>query len=501
MKTVIFDLDGTLIDTEKYYRVNWPKAAAKFGYQMTDEQALSLRSLGRPYAQQCFKEWFGEDFDYVKVRAYRKELMEQSIQEFGMNLKPGALEIIHFLRERNITVAMATANKRSRTERYLKKIGLYDYFDKIVCADMVELGKPSADIYLYACKELGVEPKDCYAVEDSPNGATSAYRAGCKVIYIPDQTPMEDELSDKIYRCYDSLIDMKELFKTEIKKETLTGERALFHGADLLVRDCIFEDGESPLKESNHIELTECEFRWKYPLWYCNHIRAKDCKWLEMARAGVWYTHHISVENADISAPKNFRRCQDLTLKNVTFTDAKETLWQCDGVVLEDVSAKNGDYFAMNSSNLKISNLRLDGNYSFDGCKNVEIHDSVLLSKDAFWNSENITVYDSAITGEYLGWNAKNLTLINCTIESLQGMCYIENLVMKNCKLNNTTLAFEYCSVDAEITGAVDSVMNPKSGTIKADKIGTLIMQKDFVDPNKTKIICNEIEEVRDEPI
>lgn len=286
----------------------------------------------------------------------------------------------------------------------------------------------------------------------------------------------------------------------EITNKILTGERALFHSSDLLIQDTIFEDGESPLKESSNIELSGCMFKWKYPLWYCNDIVARDCKWFDMARAGVWYTNRITVENAMIEAPKNFRRCRELTLKNVDFFNAQETLWSCDEVVMEHVTAK-GDYFAMNSNHMKINNLKLDGNYSFDGCKDIEIRNSVLLSKDAFWNSENITVYDSFISGEYLGWNAKNLTLINCTIESLQGMCYIDNLVMKNCKLINTTLAFEYSSVEAEITGTVDSVMNPNSGCIKADKIKTLIMQKDLVDTSKTKIICDVIEESRDEPI
>ena len=101
-----------------------------------------------------------------------------------------------------------------------------------------------------------------------------------------------------------------------------------------------------------------------------------------------------------------------------------ETLWNCDQIRMDQVSAK-GDYFAMNSSNLYIDGFELVGNYSFDGVKNAEIHHARLLSKDAFWNSENVTVYDSFISGEYLGWNAKNLTLINCTIESSQGMCYI----------------------------------------------------------------------------
>ena len=112
------------------------------------------------------------------------------------------------------------------------------------------------------------------------------------------------------------------------------------------------------------------------------------------------------------------------------------------------------------------------------------------MSKDAFWNAEKITVYDTYISGEYIGWNSKNLTFINCTIESLQGLCYIDNLVMENCKLINTTLAFEYSTVDADITSRVDSVLNPTSGTITADSIDKLIIEKDKVDPSLTKIVC-----------
>lgn len=277
----------------------------------------------------------------------------------------------------------------------------------------------------------------------------------------------------------------------EIRQQRLTGERALFGGENLKIYDTIFADGESPLKESRDIELYRSMFQWKYPLWYAKNIYVKDCSWLEMGRAGVWYTDNITVENALIEAPKNFRRCHGVKLTHVDFPNAAETLWNCDGVTMEDVMAK-GDYFAMNSQNMMIRNFRLAGNYSFDGVKNVEIHNARLLSKDAFWNSENVTVYDSYICGEYLGWNAKNLTLINCTIESLQGMCYIDNLVMKNCRLLNTTLAFEYSTVDAEIVGRIESVLNPTSGIIRADHIGELMLEKDKVDVSKTKIICQD---------
>lgn len=281
--------------------------------------------------------------------------------------------------------------------------------------------------------------------------------------------------------------------RTEIRQEYLTGERALFQGRDLAVYDTIFADGESPLKESSNISVYGSMFKWKYPFWYARHISMKDCTLFEMARAGIWYTDDVEVEDTIVEAPKNFRRCHGVAMKNVNLPNAAETLWSCDEVELENVTAK-GDYFAMNSSNMKIKDFQLIGNYSFDGVKNAEIHHAKILSKDAFWNSENVTVYDSYISGEYLGWNAKNLTLINCTIESLQGMCYIDSLVMKNCKLINTTLAFEYSTVEADIKGTIDSVMNPSGGSIHAGHIRELILEKDKIDPLKTKIVCQNQE-------
>lgn len=184
----------------------------------------------------------------------------------------------------------------------------------------------------------------------------------------------------------------------------------------------------------------------------------------------------------------------------MVFTNPTETIWSCKNVKLKNVSAAGAPYFCMNSENLEIDGLTLDGNYSFDGAKNVVIRNSRMLTKDAFWNTENVTVYDSFISGEYLGWNAKNLTLVNCTIESLQGMCYVENLKMVNCKLINTTLAFEYSSVEAEITSKIDSVLNPGSGTITAPAIGELILEKDFIDPGKTKIVCKDVDERFEHP-
>lgn len=115
--------------------------------------------------------------------------------------------------------------------------------------------------------------------------------------------------------------------KKEIRRGFYTGERPLFQGSNLKINDTIFAEGESPLKESWDIELYGSMFKWKYPLWYAKNITAKNCTWFEMGRAGVWYTDHIAVEDSAIKAPKNFRRCHDVTLKHVSLPNAAETLW------------------------------------------------------------------------------------------------------------------------------------------------------------------------------
>ena len=131
----------------------------------------------------------------------------------------------------------------------------------------------------------------------------------------------------------------------EINQQFLNGERALFQEHDSRISYCTFADGESPLKESRDLEIDNCLFRWKYPLWYSKNITMKNSALFDMARAGIWYGENISVQDTVIEAPKNFRRTRGIVLQNVNFPNASETLWNCQDIEMDSVTAR-GDYFA-----------------------------------------------------------------------------------------------------------------------------------------------------------
>ena len=206
IKAVIFDMDGVIFDTEKLLVKYWCQAANEMGFPMTREHALHLRSLAARYAEPYLKDQFGESFNYRKVRARRKELMDDDIDLNGMKIKPGLNELMAYLKDNGYKTAVATATDFDRAVDYLEKAKVYGSFDALCCGPQVEHGKPEPDIYLFAAQKLGVEPHNCLAIEDSPNGITAAYRAGMYAVMVPDLTQPDRELQKMIYRKCDDLI-------------------------------------------------------------------------------------------------------------------------------------------------------------------------------------------------------------------------------------------------------------------------------------------------------
>ena len=274
-----------------------------------------------------------------------------------------------------------------------------------------------------------------------------------------------------------------------IKEERLSGERALFKTRDAEILHCTFHDGESPLKESKNLVVKESTFQWKYPLWYCQNVSVERCTFEVGARAGIWFTEHGKFTDCTFIAPKLFRKCRDITILNADFIAPEEMFWWNDGLKLSNVKL-HGPYAFMKSKNIVADHLEIDGNYAFDGCENLELSDCRLITKDAFWNCKHVVCRNCYIEGEYFGWNSEDIELIDCVIKSHQGFCYIKNLRLNNCKLEDTDLAFEYCSeLDVSLSSRVTSIKNPISGIIRCEGYDELILDDDEVDHSKTEII------------
>lgn len=210
---VLFDMDGVVLDTEKIYARFWAEAAHALGYPMTYEQALGMRSLNSQAGQQKLESYFGPGVSRAVMRDKRVELMDAFVAENGIDPKPGIHELLDALKERGIKTAIATSSPMDRATAYLSRLGLLEKFDCICIGHEVKQGKPAPDIYLYAAASIGVAPENCLAIEDSPAGIESAYRAGCMPVLVPDLDGSTEEMRKILFAEADCLTDLINMAK------------------------------------------------------------------------------------------------------------------------------------------------------------------------------------------------------------------------------------------------------------------------------------------------
>lgn len=271
--------------------------------------------------------------------------------------------------------------------------------------------------------------------------------------------------------------------------QTFDEERALYNISDAEVSGCVFAgpaDGESALKECRSVAVSDCSFSLRYPLWHTHGFSLTGSSMDELTRAAIWYASDGVISGCTLNGIKCLRECDRITLEN-TSAVSPEFGWKC-----RDIKVKNCDftseYMFLELKNGEFEKLKMKGKYSFQYSENVTVTDSELDTKDAFWHCKNVTVKNSVVRGEYLGWYSDGLTLINCLISGTQPLCYCENLTLINCTMADTDLSFEYSDVQADISGGIVSVKNPKSGRITADSIGEIILENAVVE-NTCEII------------
>lgn len=263
----------------------------------------------------------------------------------------------------------------------------------------------------------------------------------------------------------------------EFKDLTLDEERALYGIQSATISHCTFDgpaDGESALKESSDIYVSDCDFRLRYPFWHVKNAQIVNSRMTDACRAALWYSNHVTIKNSHMDGIKAVRECEDVTIENSNIVSS-EFGWLSHGLVINN-SELESEYPFFYSTDILLDNFVLNGKYSFQYVENVEIRNSRLDTKDAFWHSKNVTVSDSIVKGEYLGWYSENLKLVRCKIIGTQPLCYAKGLVLEDCEMIDCDLAFEYSDVHATITGSITSVKNPRSGHIIADSIGEVII-------------------------
>ena len=281
--------------------------------------------------------------------------------------------------------------------------------------------------------------------------------------------------------------------RNEIIGRTFDEERALYNLTGTDVIDCVFAgpaDGESVLKEARDVRLENCSFSLRYPLWHVEKFRLHDSRMDENTRAPIWYSKDGVITDSDLKGIKTVRECSNIKINDCTIT-SEEFGWKSENITVKD-STLNAQYLFFDSRKVTLENVKMSGKYSFQYMEDLTIRDSFLDTKDAFWHSKNVTVYDSVVKGEYLGWFSEGLTLVGCRIVGTQPLCYCKNLKLINCTMDATDLAFEYSDVQATIHGHVDSIKNPRSGSITVDSVGEIIMTDDVVMECTGKVIVRE---------
>ena len=215
IRGILFDMDGLVLDSEALYTRFWREAANALGFPMTVEQSWGMRSLGKKLGQPYLESLFGPGADYTTLREKRIELMDAYVAEHGIDVKPGIYELLDYMDAHGIAAAITSSSPMEFIHRHLSNANLLHRFQKLCSGHAIPNGKPAPDIYLLGAKELGLKPEECLALEDSPTGILSGYRAGCLPVMIPDLDQPNEETRKLLFAKADSLSDVIHILKQQ----------------------------------------------------------------------------------------------------------------------------------------------------------------------------------------------------------------------------------------------------------------------------------------------
>lgn len=216
-KLVIFDMDGLMYDTEALSLDLLMKIAKKYGYQIEREFGLSTIGMNASDYQKLIYEKFGNDYPYETIRKETRAIRMNHFRNNGMPIKPGLKELISYLKENNIKLALASSSTRRTIDEYNQLANLDNVFDYIISGDKVEHSKPNPEIFLKVIEHFGLNNDEAIILEDSYNGIMASYNAKIPVICVPDLIKHDESVQALTYATLPSLFDVIKMFEEKLR--------------------------------------------------------------------------------------------------------------------------------------------------------------------------------------------------------------------------------------------------------------------------------------------
>ena len=207
VSAVIFDMDGTLFDTERLTFYSWDAAEDEFGIEFPLKARYDLIGRQRDGVLKVMEDAFGDKADPVAVHDYAAMWTRMYMERYGVPEKGHPARVLETLRACGIKTGLATSTRRMHAEYNLKRAGIIGLFDATVCGGEAARGKPEPDIFLLAAEKLGVEPASCAVIEDSANGIRAGHAAGMHVVMVPDLIAPKEEITSLCETVLPSLDD------------------------------------------------------------------------------------------------------------------------------------------------------------------------------------------------------------------------------------------------------------------------------------------------------
>lgn len=213
MNAVIFDMDGVLFDTEKLAIKCWDYVGEQLGLGKLGYMVFKTMGRTTPESVKIFQSEFGDKFNNDEFERLVKDFNNNYFEKHGVPMKEGVVELLKFLDIAGYKTAVASSSSKKSVLHHICTTNIDDYFDAIICGDMVKKSKPEPDIYITAASILEEDTINCYAVEDSKAGLISAKLSGCKVVYIPDLYEADEEILKLVDYKFNTLTEFLEFLK------------------------------------------------------------------------------------------------------------------------------------------------------------------------------------------------------------------------------------------------------------------------------------------------